>query len=135
MAVNTEIMRFGETVSVRGISKLIKSKNRTVKLFWLLAILTSTSLLLWQLESIFSTYSKNPYASTYSESNVENVAVFPDITLCNINPLADDILMPNLFSKNDYVSYMKMARENSLYLLEETNNLLPDVKLTYIPIS
>ena len=123
-------MKFGETVSVRGISKLVKSKNRTVKLFWLLAVLSSTSLLLWQLESILSTYSRNPYASTYSESNGDDVAVFPDITICNINPLKNEITTSNHFNWNDYLSYIKNELGRGLLSLEEINNFLPNVKLT-----
>ena len=129
MSLKAEIKRFGETVSVRAISNLIKSESRTVKLCWFLAVLTSTSLLLWQLESVFSTYSTNPYVSTYSENNGEDVAVFPDITICNINPLMDEINMPNHFTWNDYLSYMKMELGRELSLLDEINNFLSNAKL------
>ena len=129
ISVKAEIKKFGETVSVRGISKLIKSENRIGKLFWLTAILISSSILLWQLSSVLALYRRYPIATTFSEGTSNDLSSFPDITACNIYPLAESIFnTANSLSWSDYLNYVESRNVSNS--LDQVNKLYPDVKLT-----
>ena len=87
--MKTEFRKFGESVSVRGISRIVKSKSRFLRIFWLVAVLASSAVLLWQLTAVFMKFYSYPIATTLS--NDRNPTAFPDVTFCNLYAVGDTI--------------------------------------------
>ena len=101
-----EIRKFGETVSIRGLPKIIKSRSWFLKIFWLLSVLASLSILLWQFSAVFMKYLSYPTNTVYSEGQKQ--AVMPDTSICNAYPFAG--LDGNIFSFNDYSDYIAQIK-------------------------
>ena len=114
-----EIRKFGETVSVRGLSKVFKSQNWFLKVFWLLSVLTGLGILIWQLTAVLVKYSQFQVSTTYAEPKLP--PVLPDISICNIYPMTNDI--SQLLSWSDYLDIINY--EVSTYTPEVLNSLFP----------
>ena len=84
-SIRSELRRFGETVSVRGVSHIFKSPGRFVKVCWLLAVLISCTLLVWQLSAVFLKYFSFQITSTLEE--IQDFPTFPDVSVCNLNAM------------------------------------------------
>ena len=84
-SIRSELRRFGETVSVRGVSHIFKSTGTFVKVCWLLAVLISCTLLVWQLSAVFLKYFSFQITSTLEE--VQDFPTFPDVSVCNLNAM------------------------------------------------
>ena len=84
----SEFRKFGETVSVRGVPRIFKSQATFVRVCWLIAVLASSALLLWQLSKVFIKYYSYPISTSFEEGR--DLPVFPDVTVCNLNPDAVD---------------------------------------------
>ena len=95
-----EIRKFGETVSVRGLSKVFKSQNWFLKVFWLLSVLAGLGILIWQLSAVLVKYLQFQVSTTYAEQKLQ--PVLPDISICNIYPMTNDI--SQLLSWSDYLN-------------------------------
>ena len=59
--VKEEFVKFSENVSVRGVSKIVKSKKAPFKIMWLLAALVCSGVLIYQLITLFLNYSSYLY--------------------------------------------------------------------------
>ena len=119
-SIKKEVRKFGETVSVRGVSKVLKSQVIFLKIFWLLSVLTSLSILLWQLSAVFIKYFSYQITSTYSEGT--SISVVPDVTICNIYPMADSI--SSQMTWHEYMDYIE--QQKNLFSLSTINNWSPE---------
>jgi len=54
--VGTEIRKFAETTSIRGIPRILKSKDHGLHALWSIAVVVCSSLLIWQLSLILLRY-------------------------------------------------------------------------------
>jgi len=81
-----EVRHFLETTTIRGVQRIVKSKSKALFAFWLLAVLTSAALLLWQLSAVFIRYSEYPVNTLYVQSPESQSRTFPVITVCNLCP-------------------------------------------------
>ena len=115
-----EIRKFGETVSIRGLPKIFKSRSWFLKIFWLLSVLAGLSILLWQLSAVFTKYLSYPTNTVYSEG--QKPAVMPDTSICNAYPFAG--LDGYIFSFNDYLNYL--ARVKAILSLDAMNTAEPN---------
>ena len=75
-------------MSVRGVPRILKSQATFVRVCWLIAVLASSALLLWQLSEVFVKYYSYPVSTSFEEGR--DLPVFPDVTVCNLNPEAVD---------------------------------------------
>ena len=87
-SIRSEFRKFGETVSVRGVPRIFKSQATFVRVCWLIAVLASSALLFWQLSAVFIKYYSYPVSTSFEEGR--DLPVFPDVTVCNLNPEAVD---------------------------------------------
>src|SRR6218665_88866 len=94
-AVKQELQKFGETTTVKGVSRIIKSHNRIVQSLWLLALLSCFSLLLFQGITVFLNYSK--FKVIRNSEVVLSQPEFPEVTVCNLFPVSDIQIIPQLY--------------------------------------
>lgn len=86
--VKEEVRKFGETVSVKGIPRIFKAQNTTIRALWLIAVLVSFGILAWQLTNVFVNYFSWPVQSIYQES--KGRPTFPDVTICRLYSIGKD---------------------------------------------
>jgi Amiloride-sensitive sodium channel len=67
--LSLELRRFGESTSVRGIPRAIKSKDYQLVAMWIVAVAVCTGLLLWQITSVVVRYRKHDIVTTTSEAD------------------------------------------------------------------
>lgn len=99
------IKQFGTTTSIKGISKIIKSECLVLKVIWFVAVITGATIAIYFLSTLIVNYFS--YA-LYTKMSICNDchAPFPDITVCNLNPLAltaragNEILQFDQYLKN-----------------------------------
>ena len=103
-----EFRKFGETVSVRGIPKILKSNARFLKMFWLVSVLASSCILLWQLSAVFIRYYGYPVTTTFT--NAKDHPLFPDVTVCNLYPFGS--IINSQLTWQTYVNLMADAKKN-----------------------
>lgn len=82
--IKDHLLKFGETVSVKGVSRIIKSKSKRLRVLWFIAVVASLCILLWQLSTVFMKYFTWPVDSAIEES--VDPPLFPDVTFCNTYP-------------------------------------------------
>ena len=54
--VGSQLRKFAESTSVRGISRVLKSNDRGLHVLWSVAMVVCTALLVWQLTLILMRY-------------------------------------------------------------------------------
>ena len=116
-----EILRFGETVSVRGVPRIFKSNVRFLQIFWLIAVLASSAILGWQLLTVVIKYLGCPVSTTIS--NTRDLPPFPDVTICNLYPVGETI--NKQLAWKSYLEKVKTAKES--LSLESMRNVIPDI--------
>ncbi|ESO02512.1 hypothetical protein HELRODRAFT_161790 [Helobdella robusta] len=126
-----EVKLFCETVTIRGISRIVKSKQNFVAFTWSLVVMVCSGVLAWQLQSLIVNYFNYPFMTTITEQSEE--PVFPTVTVCNLNPILmakpeyTDILSWSQHLKNvmeatiktDYDTLMKNVSELSKHDAED----------------
>ncbi|ESO10724.1 hypothetical protein HELRODRAFT_167218 [Helobdella robusta] len=117
--IKSELLKYGETTSVRGISKMIKSKDIFTKILWLLFFVVSTGVMIFLLVTLYQKFSTWPVNTKYGENRNKNIS-FPDLTLCNLDIFAEG--QPEELSVSDYLSYVKSAKNNIRTSLENNNS-------------
>ncbi|ELU16321.1 hypothetical protein CAPTEDRAFT_192431 [Capitella teleta] len=90
--IKHELDQFCSHTSAHGLGQIQKSTNSLIRVAWLLFFLAGLVGISWQLSSILIGYYAYP---THEVNKMENVAVpFPDITVCNIEPLIPQLAFP-----------------------------------------
>ncbi|ESN91452.1 hypothetical protein HELRODRAFT_165488 [Helobdella robusta] len=104
--IKSEILNYGENTSVRVISKFTRSKDAFLKLLWLVLLMGSTSYMIQRLYVLLSEYYEYPVTTQYGENVGQNI-IFPDITICNLDPFAtlklDDQSFSDFSNKLDFI--------------------------------
>ena len=127
-SIQQETRRFVETISVRGLSKIWKSDPNCLKGFWLISVLLSLAILLWQLSLVFMKYCQHPTGTTFSEGSEQSV--FPDVTICNQYPHAE--VDDNVFSLDDYQKYFETKQ--TVFPRDVAARLKRTYKLSYLTL-
>lgn len=103
--VKEELRKFGETVSVKGISRILKARSAVLRILWLLAVLLCFALLLWQVSVGLLSYFSYPVQSIYQEG--KGRPVFPDVTICKLYSTGDGLQDPGV----DFDKYLNMTAD------------------------
>ena len=82
------VREFLETTSVKGVPKVVKSRNKCLGALWLAALLFGLGVAAFFLTKLFINFFSYGANLQLSEEPV-TAADFPDITLCNLNPFAN----------------------------------------------
>ncbi|ESO03912.1 hypothetical protein HELRODRAFT_172940 [Helobdella robusta] len=108
--IKSEIIKYLENTSVRGLPKILKSKDIFLKLLWLLFFLASTIVLVYLLCLLFNRYYMWPITTQYGEKRDQFLS-FPDITVCNLDFLAEG--EPEDLSMRDYAQFLNALKEKT----------------------
>lgn len=107
--ISEVFIKFGKNVSIRGVPRIFTSRSICLKFLWIIAVLISTAVLLWQVLTLFQKYTAFPYKTINKE--VWSVNAFPDITVCSLQP------------KLSGIDYEKCLTEKEFK--QKLNNLFP----------
>ena len=78
--------QFEDESTVQGVPHALKHKYRCMKIFWIIAVMSCTGVMLYQSYSLFNKFfHTKPIKTVFQEG--EERSVFPDVTICNIYPL------------------------------------------------
>ncbi|ESN91499.1 hypothetical protein HELRODRAFT_165541 [Helobdella robusta] len=116
-ALKLEIQKYGENTSIRGLSKLFKSNDKFLKLLWLILLLGSSTYMTMRLDKLFSDYYSYPVTTEYGENIGQNI-LFPDITLCNIDPFATS--QSKEFSLDNYLAALNSIQDRFYEYIKKT---------------
>ena len=88
-SLKAELKSFGESFSLMAISHAIKTKSLIWRIIWPIAITTCFALMIYQMTMIVQQFLSYPVTTSFEEGREK--AVMPDVTICNIYPMANDI--------------------------------------------
>ena len=127
-AVGSEIRRFSEQTTVRGVPRAARrSISRVLRGIWIVALAVSLSITCWQLYSVVVKYTK--YKTDTRMKEALHKTIFPWVTVCNESPPTDGTFMYNWteFKKNlETFTTMFNLFSASSYLHHHGLTMLPD---------
>uniref|UniRef100_A0A0N4Z3A0 Acid-sensing ion channel 1 n=1 Tax=Parastrongyloides trichosuri TaxID=131310 RepID=A0A0N4Z3A0_PARTI len=110
-SVRREVAFFAGITSIHSVVRIYRAKS-IYKVLWILACITSLTLLILQCSSLIKTYYSRPTVSQVSFIIPEGGLEFPTITICSYNPVkrsyVKKINSTGLFSK-DLLDYLTLA--------------------------
>lgn len=80
---------------MKGVARLVKSKTRLVRYLWLISVLFGGGFATYQLATLFMAYYS--YQVNVQVHDLNEEPAFPDVTICNLNPLYE--------ATTDYLSF------------------------------
>nr|XP_009675539.1 PREDICTED: acid-sensing ion channel 5 [Struthio camelus australis] len=139
---------FASSTSFHGVHNIVQTQSKTRKVLWLLVVMGSLAIVIWQICNRFIYYFSWPTTTSVYVQYVENVE-FPAVTFCNLNRfqahavinlriifflwsivsgVLQEIAMKDNFSQelNDFLlgnqnfSIKEFTRENGFYLNSST---------------
>ena len=123
------ILRYhAETTTVKGVPKILRTQKPALKCLWLFAVLLGGSVAFFQLISLLITFFSHPTTTKVKE--VQQAPEYPDVTLCNLNPLTKTLssnITPDDYSKK--LLHFAMTEIN-VDDFDYFDQLLPEVNLT-----
>ena len=103
-SLRIELKKFGETTSVRGVPRAFKTQDKILRVVWIVALIVSISMTIWQLEKVFTKYFGYQTVSTVQE--VFDKAYFPWVTVCSLSPPSD-----TMFADLKWTQYIAEVEE------------------------
>ncbi|ESO10577.1 hypothetical protein HELRODRAFT_167079 [Helobdella robusta] len=123
--MRSELLHFAENTSIKGIPRLMKTKNPFLKVAWCAFVLFSFMILLYLLILNIRKYGRNaiatenPIATNWLAQNilffscffffleklVAGSTTFPDITVCNLDPFS--VGYPKVLPIENYFEFLK----------------------------
>ena len=85
MSFKEELKTFSQTTSIKGVSRCARSESFPLRCMWGVCIIIGASASAFQLWTLLRSYA-NYETSTKIEITYTSKTVFPDITICRINP-------------------------------------------------
>jgi L-asparagine transporter-like permease len=73
-SVGDQLRSFGETTSVRGIPRAMKSNDHRVAVLWVGAVILCSCMMLWQVSAVLTRYYSYEIVTVFSEANVNAVS-------------------------------------------------------------
>ena len=127
IAIGNEIRSFLEQSSVRGVSRAArKSLSKVLRGIWIIAIVASISITVWQLDKIIVKYME--YKSGTMMREALHKSVFPWVTVCNESPPTDGTFVYNWtqFAKN-------VEAMTKVFELVSASSLFMEKQITFLP--
>lgn len=117
-SVKDLLKHYGETTSVKGISKILKSPSFCLKCLWSIAFVVGILLGGYQVVIMILSFSDNNIVTKVKICDSCHPP-FPDVTVCNPNPIglvADlEVLHPNIIQFHQYIDIMNQINQNTDY--------------------
>ncbi|KAK6019663.1 Amiloride-sensitive sodium channel, partial [Ostertagia ostertagi] len=118
-SISRETQHFCQTTTMHGPKRIFQGKKFSTH-FWILMMLVSAILLIYQVASLLSMFLSNPTVSQVSFLISEEGMDFPVVTLCNFNPI-----------KKSYIQYLNATGDFSDELLDYLMQSLIDTQTLY----
>ncbi|KAM9238199.1 bile acid-sensitive ion channel [Dugong dugon] len=80
---------FAISTSFHGVHNIVRNRSKIRKVIWLVVVLGSVSLLVWQIRSRLANYFTWPTTTSVEVQYVEKIE-FPAVTFCNLNRFQTD---------------------------------------------
>ncbi|ESO10578.1 hypothetical protein HELRODRAFT_167080 [Helobdella robusta] len=128
-SVKKEIANYAENSTIKGIPKIVKSKDPFMKKLWLFSVLLWAGVLAYLFYKNMSQFFDWPVMTKYGEM-VDGTIKFPDITICNLDPFASGYLyeLPVYY----YFEFMNRSKNELInYLTTYKNTILSDALMVY----
>ena len=125
-SVSRTLRTFVETTSLKGVPKIFKSKTKIQRGLWAICLLIGLSIGLWQISLLFLQYVSYSTVITVEEIRDE-APIFPDISICNINPTSSNLSTPWTFDNFLYYVVAEVIPE----VYTNTSNLWPSNDIEY----
>ena len=114
--MKSELRRFAETTSLKGIPRIVKAKSPAIRALWLVAVLCLMMFTVYNCYNLIAQYLQKPKAITVNDVNAFGEGYFehpylfspPDITVCNQNPLTAYNNLPREVGSS-WEEYISMA--------------------------
>ncbi len=84
-ATTSKFQSWGYATSCHGFPDLINSSSIIGKTFWVILILGSVGLAVWQISELLIRFGKSPHYVTQTYAEEPESVPFPNVTVCNIN--------------------------------------------------
>ena len=123
--VKSEITKFCENTSVKGIPRVVKSPTKLLRAIWLVTVLLCMSIAFWQTSEIVIEFSGYPVTTTITEKNREEIEnenltdyksllTFPTVTVCNTNAFSTNLSQyDGVLTFDDYIEKVNSMFPNS----------------------
>ncbi|ETN76406.1 hypothetical protein RB195_005156 [Necator americanus] len=118
-SISRETQHFSQTTTMHGPKRIYQGK-RFSTYFWMLMMMGSGILLIYQVATLITMYVSNPIVSQVSFLISENGMDFPMVTMCNFNPI-----------KKSYIRKLNATGDFSDELLDYLMESLMDTKALY----
>ena len=104
--IKETIIQYGKTTSVKGLSKVVKSNRISLRFLWLIAFFLAAGVGMFQVGMLLTKYFNY---DTYTSISVCSGChpPFPDVTLCNLNPINLLEEYEGIMQLNDYIEYIE----------------------------
>ena len=79
------LRQFCQTSSMRSVPRIVRAPTNTQRIIWVFALLVGIGMTSYQLYKLLGMYLS--YRTSINMIHVKNMAPFPDVTVCNLNPL------------------------------------------------
>lgn len=118
-SISRETQHFSQTTTMHGPKRIYQGKRFSTH-FWVLMVLMSGVLLIYQVTTLLSMYMSSPIVSQVSFLINENGMNFPMVTLCNFNPI-----------KKSFIRKLNATGDFSDQLLDYLMQSLMDTQTLY----
>ena len=129
------LLAFGETTSVKGVSRVLKAKSKVTQAFWVIAVVVCFSALLYNVLNNFASYF-NYDINTVTRLNATS-PLFPLVTVCNMNPYTDmekfPISYPTYSAAIDDMEAVKTAASETSTSRVSSNGFAPSTPTSSTP--
>lgn len=85
--ITTELKRFAETTTIKGVGRTLRARQRAVRIFWISALVSCLAVLLYQTATVVINYCRRNVIR--NSGVVIEYPDFPDVTACNLFPVSD----------------------------------------------
>ena len=120
--VKKELDHFCHTTSIKGVSKTANAKVISLRIMWLVVLLGGMAIGIWQLARITSLYFTYPTATSIRKEKLD--IPFPDVTVCNLQPISSSTKNDTLIDLQNY--FYEIDQEMLHYGIYERNELIAD---------
>ena len=116
--LKAHVKTYAEHSTIKFLPRLIRAKSKIHKVLWIITFIIGTSVASYLLAGLLKTYTS--FEKTLSVTAEEGARPpFPDVTLCNLNPLWNHADGWGLLARVDGVPY-QLRYDQYIYLLYKT---------------
>ena len=86
----TELKRFGDLTSAKGVGRAIKSDSQCLKVMWIIAVVGFLAVTIFNVCNLTIEYSQYATGTKITEKKIDMEDTGSDILICNTNPYSTE---------------------------------------------